>query len=65
MAGRFTQIYIHLVFAVKNRKALIHPDWDDRLYKYIVGIVNAKGHKALAINGHWDHIHIFLGLNPT
>ncbi|MEM6766383.1 MAG: IS200/IS605 family transposase [Bacteroidota bacterium] len=65
MSGRFTQIYIHLVFAVKNRKALIHPYWDEKLYKYISGIVNAKGHKALAINGHWDHIHIFLGLNPT
>ena len=34
MAGTFSQIYIQTVFAVKNRDALIRPDWESELYKY-------------------------------
>jgi REP element-mobilizing transposase RayT len=62
MANTYTQIYIHLIFAVQNRNALIHPEWEDQLYKYITGIVQNKGHKMLAINGTQDHIHLYIGM---
>jgi putative transposase len=39
MADVFHQIYIQTVFAVKSRKALISPQWEDQLYKYITGLV--------------------------
>ena len=65
MPGTFSQIYIQVVFAVKNRQALIHPQWEDRLYKYITGIVTNKGQKMLAINGIPDHIHFFIGIKPS
>lgn len=61
----FSQIYIQIVFAVKNRDALISPSWEDRLYQYITGIVQNKGQKMLAINGMPDHIHIFIGMKPN
>jgi hypothetical protein len=51
MSNTFSQIYIHVVFAVQNRKALIKPTWEDELFKYITGIVQNKGQKMLAING--------------
>ena len=51
MANTFTQIYLHLVFAVKNRISLIQPEWKDELYKYITGIIQNNGHKLIAING--------------
>jgi len=35
------------------------------LYKYITGIVKNKGQKLIAINGTYDHIHIFLGIKPS
>jgi len=38
----YTQIYIHVVFAVKGRNSLIQPAWEERLYKYITGIVQNK-----------------------
>ena len=38
MANTFTQIYIQVVFAVQNRKALIHSSWEEELFKYITGI---------------------------
>lgn len=61
----FTQIYIHIVFAVHGRHSLIQPQWEERLYKYITGIVQNKGQKMLAINGMPDHLHIFIGMKPT
>jgi putative transposase len=64
MPNTYTQIYIHFVFAVKYRAALIQPAWEARLHKYITGIVQNNNHKLLAINSMPDHLHFFAGLNP-
>jgi putative transposase len=64
MANTFTQIYLHLVFAVQNRISLIQPDWKDELYKYITGIVRNNNHKLIAINGIPNHLHIAIGYKP-
>lgn len=64
MSNTYTQLYIHFVFAVKYRKAVIEESWEDRLQKYITGIVQNNGHKMLAINNMPDHLHLFVGLNP-
>jgi putative transposase len=63
MANTYTQCYFHLVFAVKNRVALIRKEWKDELEKYITGIVQNHRHKMLTIGCMPDHIHIFLGYN--
>lgn len=65
MADTYTQLYIHLVFAVKYRQSLIHESFRDELEKYICGIVNEKRHKPLSIYCMPDHIHLFVGLNPA
>jgi len=44
---------------------MIHPRWEDELYKYITGIIQNKGQKLIAINGMPDHIHIFIGMKPN
>jgi hypothetical protein len=41
----YSQIYIQIVFAVKGRESLIYPSWEERLYKYITGIVQNKEQK--------------------
>jgi REP element-mobilizing transposase RayT len=64
MANTFTQIYLHLVFAVQNRISLIQPAWKDELYKYITGIVQNNGHKLIAINRMPNHLHITVGYKP-
>ncbi len=63
MANTYTQMYVHLVFALKNRKALIGKGWKNDLEKYITGIVQNHKHKMLAIGSMPDHIHIFIGYN--
>jgi REP element-mobilizing transposase RayT len=64
MSNTYTQLYIHFVFAVKYRQAIIHQEWEERLQKYITGVVQNNGHKLLAINTMPDHLHLFAGLNP-
>ena len=61
----YTQIYVHIIFAVKGRDSLIQQVWEERLYKYITGIVQNKEQKMLAINGMPDHIHFLIGMKPT
>ena len=65
MGDTYTQLYIQLVFAVKGRHNFIHPSWEQELYKYITAVIQNDRHKMLAINGMPDHIHIFVGLNPS
>lgn len=64
MPNTYTQLHIHFIFAVKYRAAVIQPNWEERLHKYITGIVQNNGHKMLAINSATDHLHLFTGLNP-
>lgn len=64
MANTFTQIYLHIVFAVQNRSSLIQHEWKDELYKYITGIIQNNGHKLISINGVANHIHIAVGYKP-
>jgi len=65
MANTYTQIYIHVVFAVQARESLIKAEWKEELFKYIAGILNNQKTKLIAIGGVEDHIHILFGMNPT
>ena len=64
MANTYTQLYIHLVFAVKARQCLIPREHKNELQKYITGIVRNHKHKLLAIENEANHIHILVGLKP-
>ncbi len=65
MANTFTSVYIHLVFAVKNRTALIPPIWHTRIWAYISRTLEARGHIPIAIGGTTDHIHILMKYKIT
>jgi REP element-mobilizing transposase RayT len=65
MANTFTQIHIHVVFAVQNRMSLIQKAWQEQLYKYIITIIQKHGHKVLSIGGMPDHVHVLFGFRPT
>lgn len=64
MANTYSQLYFHIVFAVKGRGNLISSTWNEELYKYITGIVINKNQKLIAINGMPDHVHILIGMKP-
>jgi len=60
----FTQLYIHIVFSVRDRTYLLHGEKKIRVFKYMTGIIKNLGHKPIIINGMADHIHILIGLSP-
>jgi putative transposase len=65
MANTYTQIHLQFVFAPKFRASLIHPSWEDELFKYISGVVQNNKHKMLCINGMPDHLHMLIGFHTT
>ena len=63
--GTFTQMYVQLVFAVKNRDAVLTKTIRDRVFEYMSGIITNLNHKSIIVNGTSNHVHILLGLNPS
>ena len=64
MANTYTQIYLHVVFAVSSRICVISPARKEELQKYMAGIVTKQGQKLIAIHCMPDHVHILMGLKP-
>ena len=44
MADTYTQCYVHLVFAVKNRDSLIKIAWNEMIFRYAVPLVHIASH---------------------
>ncbi len=64
MPNTYTQLYIQIVFPVKGRQNLLSKVIRERVFKYMSGIVEELDHKSIIVNGHSDHVHLFVGLNP-
>lgn len=64
VANTYSQIYLHIGFAVSGRACVIQPDRKEELQKYVAGIVSRRKQKLLAINCMPDHTHILIGLKP-
>lgn len=65
MANTFTQIHVHVIFAVKGRTNRIPVESTDRISKYITGIVKEQGQKMISINCMPDHLHLLIGQRPN
>lgn len=65
MADTYTQIFYHIVFAVRNRASLIVPAIKEDLYKYITGIVSNQNQKMFINSGMPDHVHILMNCKPN
>ena len=63
--GTFTQMYVQLVFAVKNREAVLTKDIRRRVFEYMSGIITNLKQKSIIVNGTSNHVHILFGLNPS
>ena len=60
----FWRLYYHLIWATKNRKHLIQPQIEARLYGYIVNKAAELDVYVYAINGWYDHIHLLVTIPP-
>jgi len=65
MPQSLSNILLHLVFSTKNRHALIEPDVEEELWRYLASICTAHGCQAHRVGGTVDHVHILCGLART
>ena len=65
MANTYTQIYIHVIFAVEARQNILPESHKEEIHKYMAGIVRNQGQKLIAINTMPDHAHLLMGLKPN
>lgn len=58
----FVKIWVHLVFATKNREPLLKKEFRYDVFKHISENCMDKEIYLQAINGHTDHIHCLISL---
>jgi REP element-mobilizing transposase RayT len=64
MSDSYTNLLYHIVFSTKDRRPLITPEYELRLYDYIGGTLRRAGGISLELNGTDDHIHLLAKLRP-
>lgn len=64
MPHSFTKIWIHAIWATKERAPLIEPEIEKELFHYISDELRALGCPVRIVNGMPDHIHCLFLLSP-
>jgi len=64
MPDSYTNLLYHIVFSTKDRRPIITPDYEPRIYDYIGGTIRSLGGICLELNGTNDHIHLLAKLRP-
>src|SRR5580765_9110296 len=65
MASTYLSLHYHLVFATKNREAIIAPEWRSRMHEYLGGTISGLGGVSQGVGGVADHVHLLVGLKAT
>ena len=65
MAHTYCSSLFHCVFSTKERRGVIGPAVQPRLWAYMGGIAKEHQMKALAVGGTEDHAHLLLSLPPS
>src|ERR1700749_366571 len=58
----FVKIWVHLVFATKNREPLLSKNFRYDLYNHIIQNCKEKDIFLQTINGYTDHIHFLISI---
>ena len=65
MAHTYTSQLMHCVFSTKERRTMITPGLQERLWPYLGGIARENKMKLLSVGGVADHVHLLLSLPAT
>ncbi|MBY5957893.1 transposase [Membranicola marinus] len=65
MANKYLKIYIQIIFAVKYREAILAKSWRSELFSYMSTSLLDRGNYPLAVNGSYDHVHLFFDYRDT
>jgi putative transposase len=59
-ADTYLSLRIHLVWATKNRRPWLDPEWRPRLFACIGSVMDRKGGRLICAGGIRDHIHLYV-----
>ena len=65
MSSTHLSLHYHVIFATKERQAIIAPSWRDRLHAFIGGVLREMEAIPQSIGGVADHVHMLVGLKAT
>lgn len=60
----YTQLLYQIVFSTKNREMTMIESGQDKLYKYITGVLKTKNCHLYRIGGVEDHLHLVTHIHP-
>lgn len=60
MADTYLSLRVHLVWATKNRRPWLDPEWRPRLFACVAAVAERRGGELLCAGGTRDHIHLYL-----
>jgi len=64
MPHSYNKIWIHAIWATKERMPLLHQSIEQKVYQFISDQLREQGCPVRIINGMPDHIHCLFLLNP-
>ena len=64
MSHSFNKIWIHAIWATKERMPLIHSSVENKIYPFMAEQLREQGCPVRIINGMPDHIHCLFLLSP-
>lgn len=64
MSHSFNKIWIHAIWATKERMPLIHSKVENQIHQFIAGQLTELGCTVSIINGMLDHMHCLFLLPP-
>ena len=65
MGSTFYSLHYHVVFATKERRPLIRPEWRERLHQYMGGTLRGLGVVPETLGGVGDHVHLLMSVRTT
>jgi REP element-mobilizing transposase RayT len=65
MAGKHLSVLVHFIWSTAGREPWLAPEWSERLYAYLGGVLREKNAKLISAGGTPDHIHLYVSLPST
>lgn len=66
MPQSHAQVWLHLVFSTKNRKAFLqNENFRTEMFRMLAHHVKAAGCISASVGGHVDHVHLLVGFSRT
>jgi REP element-mobilizing transposase RayT len=60
MADTYLSLRVHLVWATKNRRPWLDPEWRPRLYACAAAVVARQSGELFCAGGTRDHVHLYI-----